>query len=158
MEAVRMTLSRSLALALLVFCPALSFAAAPPTQIDSDRVTVLLGLLDDDEFEVRKNADDELRKMGKAVIPYLREEQMRSASLEVRDRLKKIVRDLSADEGVPTLVQQLTHKDARFRQHAVFALGRLTPDHLPALEAVLKRGTSPEAKRVLEQVIAELRR
>jgi HEAT repeat protein len=158
MEAVRMTLSRSLALALLVFCPALGFAAAPPTRIDSNRVTVLLGLLDDEEFEVRKNADDELRRMGKAVIPYLREEQLRSASLEVRDRLKKIVRDLGADEGVPTLIQQLTHEDARFRQHAAFALGRLTPDHLPALEAALRRGPAPQAKHVLERVIAELRR
>ncbi|MGL4553095.1 MAG: hypothetical protein ACRC33_18170 [Gemmataceae bacterium] len=153
-----MTDPRSLALAFYLCLPALAFTAAPPTRIDCDRVTALLRALDDDQFQARKDADDELRRMGKAVLPYLREEQLRTASLEVRDRLNKIARDLSADELVPTLVQQLTHSDARHRRHATFALGRLTADQLPALEAALTRGTAPEAKRVLEQMIAELRR
>jgi hypothetical protein len=56
------------------------------------------------------------------------------------------------------LIQQLNHRDARFRNHAIYSLNRLTTDQLPALEAALQRGISQEAKQVLQQVIAELRR
>ncbi|NBO91522.1 MAG: HEAT repeat domain-containing protein [Planctomycetia bacterium] len=149
---------RFILLTISLHLPVITNAAAPPTRIDSSKVSQLLRQLDDDEFDVRQTADFELRRMGKPVIPYLREEQLRTPSLEVRDRINKIVRDLRADEKIPDLIQQLNHRDARFRNHAIYSLNRLTTDQLPALEAALQRGISQEAKQVLQQVIAELRR
>lgn len=132
-------------------------AAAPPRQVDSDRVTVLLQMLDDDDFETRRAADDELRTLGRAVLPYLHDEHLRTASLEVRDRLGRMIRDLTVDERVPDLVKMLTHAEGRFRIHAAHCLRQLGPDQLPALEAALDRAASPSGRQLLQQLIAELK-
>lgn len=149
-------MTRSLVLALFLI-PA-AFAAAPPALIDPIRVAALVELLDDDAFDARQAADRELRRIGKPLLPLLRQEQARATSHEVRDRLTRIVRDLTADDALPHLLRLLTHKDARYRDHAHHALGKLTPDHLPALEAALQRGQEAEGRAVLEKLITEMKR
>ena len=139
----------------LLLAPAILLAAAAPVGIDSSRVTVLLQALDDDSFDVRQAADDELRGMGRAVIPYLREEHLRSPSPEVKGRLGRMIDDLSVGEGIPTLVKQLPHDDPRFRARAELALRKASRENLPALEAELTRRSGP-GRRMLERIIAEI--
>jgi HEAT repeat protein len=143
------------ALAALVLVAGSLSAAAPPVAINSDRVTTLLEALDDDSFDVRQSADEELRAMGRAVVGYLRDEHLRTQSPEVRDRLSRMIHDLNVHERIPHLVRMLTHKDERFRTHAERALRNVPPAELPALEAELKKG-SGEGRRKLERIIADI--
>lgn len=130
-------------------------AAGPRFTIDSFRVTALLESLDDDNFEVRQQADEELRQMGKAVVAYLREEHLRTKSPEVKDRLGRMIRDLSVHERIPQLVEMLSHKDQRFRTHAHRTLRNVSLDQLPVLEAELVKRNG-EGRQQLQQIIAEL--
>jgi len=150
-----MPLVRRFALLALTLSAGLLSAAAPPAGIDSGRVSVLLRDLDDDAFAVRQSADEELRGMGRAVVAYIQEERLRSPSLEVRDRLERMMRDMSVGERIPTLVKQLGHADARFRTHAELTLRKAGVENLPALEAELLRGQG-EGRRTLQRIIADL--
>ena len=128
-------MSLRLPYALAVLCVAAPFAAAaaPPVGIDSNRITILFSKLDEDAFETRQAADDELRGMGPGVVAYLREEHLRTASPEVRHRLDRIIRDLAIREHVPVLVGQLGHQDARYRASAEKMLLKAGPGHLAVL-------------------------
>lgn len=138
----------------LLLASSLAFAAAPPRAIDSFRVTALLTALDDDSFDTRQAADAELRRMGPAVVAYLRDEQLRTASLEVKDRLNRMVRDLTVGERVPELAKMLDHADARHRAHAEETLRKAAADILPALEAQLSKHNG-QTRRKLERFISE---
>ncbi len=146
--------TRSALLALL-FAAGLAAAAAPPTGIDSSRVITLLLALDDDSFDVRQSADEELRGMGRAVVAYLREEHLRSPSLEVKARLGRMIDDLTVGERIPALVKQLGHDDSRFRVHAELTLRKASMENLPALEAELATWRG-EGRRALERIIAAI--
>ena len=95
--------------------------------------------------------------MGPPVVAYLRDEQLRTASLEVKDRLNRMVRDLTVSERLPELEGQLGHADARHRASAEAALRQAGPDNLPALEAQLTRRHGA-ARRALERIISEVYR
>jgi hypothetical protein len=77
MEVCSMSNWRFILLTISLHLPVITNAAAPPTRIDSSKVSQLLRQLDDDEFDVRQTADFRKSAMGKPVIPYLREEQSR---------------------------------------------------------------------------------
>jgi hypothetical protein len=63
-------------------------------RVDVDRVFRLLGDLDEDDYDVRQRADERLRALGPAVLPWLQDEYERNPSLEVRDRVRRMIRDL----------------------------------------------------------------
>src|SRR5262245_23424911 len=87
-----------------LLAPATLHAAAPPKMIDTGRVQALLRNLDDDDFHVRQQADEELRVIARDVRPLLEAERKRTRSPEVRWRLGRILDDLSLDRRVETLV------------------------------------------------------
>jgi len=68
--------------------------AAEPAAADPDRILRLLNDLDDDHFDVRQRADQQLRAMGPGILPWLHDEYQRNPSLEVRDRVRRMIRDL----------------------------------------------------------------
>ena len=152
-----MSLRHLSALAALCLGASLAPAAAPLARIDSFRVTALLAALDHDDFDTRQAADIELRRMGFRVLAYLREEQLRTPSFEVKDRLNRIIRDLDIRERLPDLVALLGHADARRRACAEATLRQAGPDQLPALEAQLARRTGA-ARLALRRIIADLSR
>lgn len=143
------------ALAALVLVAGSLSAAAPRPPLNSDRITALLEALDHDCFDVRQKADEELRSMGRAVMPYLRDEQLRTPSAEVKDRLTRMLNDLNVHERIPQLVQMLGDKDQRFRAHAERALRNVPVEQLPTLEAELKKGKG-EPRRLLQRIIADI--
>ena len=75
-------------------------AGAPP-QLDTDRVLRLLADLDDDTYAVRQQADDQLRALGPTILPWLQDEYERNPSLEVRDRVRRMIRDLEKVARAP---------------------------------------------------------
>jgi hypothetical protein len=131
-------------------------AAGPPAGVDPARVQVLLRKLDADNFFTRQRADESLRAMGKAVLPLLRAERERTRSFEVRDRLDRMMRDLTFDEQVPTLVRLLSHANTKYRDQADCALRQAGAAIVPVLQKELKGDLDSQGRKRLEKIIAEL--
>ena len=67
----------------------------------ADRVAMLLKDLDSPRFATRQQASNELEKLGDAVEPALRKAQTDNASLEVRQRIARLLEKLEASgEGL----------------------------------------------------------
>ena len=128
-------------------------AAGPPNRLDTKRISVLMRDLDDDDFHVRKKADDELRAMGKAVLPLLEAERARSRSLEVRYRIDRIKVALTADDQISGWVRLLNHDDPQFREQASQALRYAGPPIVPLLKKEIGRASDSQCKARLEKVI-----
>ncbi len=151
------SLLRYIAIAIVTFSTVASLAAvAPPANIDISRVKVLLHNLDAESFRTRQQADESLRALGKPVLPLLREERGRTASLEVRFRLDRIVHDLTLDERIPDLVQMLGHEDTQFRDRAEYALRQAGAAVVPLLQQQLKPALDVKRRKKIEKIIAEL--
>jgi hypothetical protein len=69
-------------------------AALTPVDRLQKRVQALVRELDNEAFEVRTRATDELLAEGKPALPSLRQELARARSLEVRRRLEVVIRRL----------------------------------------------------------------
>jgi hypothetical protein len=131
-------------------------AAAPPGGVDDARVKVLLHRLDAESFHTRQKADDTLRAMGKPVLPLLREELGRTASLEVRSRLERMVNDLTIDERIGDLVEMLGHQNSQFGDQAEYALRQAGAGVVPLLKQALKPTLDGKRRKRIEKIIAEL--
>lgn len=63
-----------------------------PTPVhDPKRVAALLTQLDDDDFQVRKQAEEQLEKMGEGIETVLQEALTKKLSLEVRKCINKVL-------------------------------------------------------------------
>jgi hypothetical protein len=153
-----MKLAVSCAKALLVTVAVAGFlrGAAPPARMNPARVRVLLRKLDADNFFTRQRADEALRGLGKPVLPLLRAERQRTTSLEVRDRLDRMMRDLTFDEQVADLVRMLGHASRENRDQADQVLRRSGPAVVPLLKKELKGELDGRCRARLEKIIAEL--
>ena len=140
----------------VVFAVAPLHAAAPIPAIDAARVRLLLQQLDDEDFQVRQQADEALRNLGKAVQSLLAAENKRTPSLEVRWRLGRILTDLRIDEQVESLVRQLADGDAATRERAAWTLRKAGTVVVPFLRQELKPGLGAEQRKRVETIIAEL--
>jgi HEAT repeat protein len=130
-------------------------AAAPPERVDVGRVEQLVARLDDDSFDVRQEADERLRDMGKAVVGLLKD-RMANPSLEVRARLRRIIHDLTIDQRVAGLTRQLADGDAATRERAGWALRKAGPCVVPLLRRELNAGMPAEQRRRVETILTEL--
>jgi len=65
-------------------------AQAPTTRPTEDRISQLITKLGDDDFNVRQEAQEELRKMGQPALPALRE-AAKSADPEVSSRAESLL-------------------------------------------------------------------
>jgi HEAT repeat protein len=124
--------------------------------VDAGRVNRLVEQLDDDSFDVRQEADERLRSIGKAAVPQLRDALARTRSLEVRARLRRMVHDLTIDERVGELARQLADEDAATRERAAWALRKAGPCVVPWLQRELTGELPSEQRRRVETLIAEL--
>jgi HEAT repeat protein len=97
----------------------------PASRPGGGRLPLLIARLDDDDFEVRSKAEEDIARLGEAAIPALRE-AMRLRPLEVRLRAERL---LGWAEGVPG-------PEALRELRAVEVLERIAT---PAARAVLKR-------------------
>jgi HEAT repeat protein len=131
-------------------------AAAPPGGVDRARVKVLLRRLDADNFFTRHRADLALRALGKPVLPLLREERARTMSFEVRDRLDRMLADLTFDEQVAHLVRLLGHARSDYRDQAECALRQTGPTVVPLLKKELAGELDAHSRQRLEKIVAEL--
>jgi hypothetical protein len=142
---------------LVIFVPiAGPRAAAPPVGVDGARVKVLLHRLDADSFHTRQKADDTLRAMGKVVLPMLREERGRTASLEARYRLDRMIHDLTIDERIPGLVHMLGNDNPQNFAQAEYALRQAGACVVPLLRKELKPTLDGQKRKRIEKIIAEL--
>jgi WD40 repeat protein len=100
----------------------------PAPAPDSKRIAQLIADLDNNQFEAREKANQELDKLGKAAEPVLRQALTGDLSVEVRRRLEHV---LARPEEPPS-----------------------TPESIRLLRAVevLERIGSPEAKEVLRSL------
>ncbi len=110
---------------------AVSFLAErlrPVAPIEDERVTRLIAQLDSEQFEIRTQAEKELRQLSELAEPALRKALAGRPSLEARRRLE-------------ALLDQVESRT-------------LTPEQLHFLRAVevLEHSGTPEAKRVLERL------
>jgi hypothetical protein len=136
--------------------PAAPAAAPPAPLVNRHRVAELLQKLDHDRFDTRQRADQALRQLGKPALPLLRAELERTTSVEVRYRLKRMVHDLTIDERLPDLIQQLGHSRPEFRALAGWELRQAGVAVVPLLEKQLEAGLDGERRKQLEKIIAEL--
>lgn len=131
-------------------------AAAPPERVDAALIAELVVRLDDDSFDVRQQSDECLRAMGKAVVGRLKAAMAGTRSLEVRARLRRIVRDLTIDERVGELTRQLGDGDAEERDRAAWTLRKAGPCVVPWLRNELRLEMPAEQRKRVESLIAEL--
>ena len=147
-----------LAIAFVVALVITTFAAgaAPPTGPDAKHIRLLMRQLDSDTFSTRLRADNELRAMGKSVLPYLRAEHEQTDSLEVRDRLRVMIRDLTIDERIGQLIKSLGDKDAQERARADYALRQAGAGVVPLLKQEMRPELGGEQRKRIEKIITEL--
>jgi hypothetical protein len=153
---MKLVLSLPFGLLILVAANRPLVAACPPPGVDRARVQVLLRKLDADNFFTRQRADATLRGMGKAVLPLLRAERERTTSCEVRDRLDRMMRDLTFDEQVPTLVRLLGHVNTALGAQADSALRQAGVAIVPLLKKELQGELDAPSRARVEKLIAEL--
>ncbi len=100
----------------------LNGALSPIPASDPGRVTRLLADLDSGQFSKRKQASDELARLGEAVLDRLRKERMKDASLEKQRRIDELIAQI--DRAMPgpeqlravraaALLEQIGGKQAR---------------------------------------------
>lgn len=77
---------------------------------DGAQIADLIKKLGSDDFEQRQKADEELRKIGKAVIPQL-EEAAKSKDLEVASRAKAILRALKGGAKASNTIRLTIESD-----------------------------------------------
>jgi hypothetical protein len=78
----------------------------PPTRLDEKRLQQLVAELGDDAVATRLTAAEELRKLGRAAIPRVKQALQAATTPEVRSRLQSIVAQLSAAPGLDDFRQQ----------------------------------------------------
>jgi hypothetical protein len=71
----------------------------PPTRLDEKRLQQLVAELEDDGVATRLTAAEELRKLGRAAVPRVKQALQAATSPEVRGRLQAIVAQLCAAPG-----------------------------------------------------------
>jgi RNA polymerase sigma factor (sigma-70 family) len=108
--------------------PLLREVLAPARSIDADRVAKLITALDDDDFEKREKATDDLARMGEQVGPALKKALEGSPPVEVRRRVEYLLERL----------RTASESNERLRQ-------------VRALEVVEMMAT-PEARGLLEEL------
>jgi hypothetical protein len=144
------------ALTALVALTATAVAVGPPPASTAGRVAALVKKLDADAFRTRQRADNALRAMGPAVLPYVREELSRTRSFEVRHRLGLIEKHLTADDHISGLVQELGHSDKRIFEHADRTLRNNGPAVVPLLRKELNGNLTARHRQRLEKIIDDL--
>jgi HEAT repeat protein len=119
----------------------------PPAPADARKVERLIADLDNEDFEVRQKATDELSALGTEAEDALRKAAT-SPSPEVRTRVRKLLSKLSAG-GVPV---------TRLRAvRAVEALERIgTPAAREALKGMLKAKTEGAIEQEVRGALARL--
>ncbi len=148
-----------LRLVLALLCSAhLCWAVAPPRAVNTDQVRAWLVELDDDDFEIRQRADEQLRSLGKAVVPTLKQELSRTKSYEVKARLGRMIHDLTLDERIETMVRQLADQDAATRARAAWELRRAGALAVPLLREQMKGNMPKQVREQVETMLTELSR
>jgi hypothetical protein len=113
---------------------------------DPNLLAKLIAQLDDDDFEVRENAHDELKKLGKGAEPALRKASESPPSAEVHERLKLLLSKTAAVNSDTLLVVR-----------AVEALELLAiPEAHEVLKTLAKEGTSDAVKREAQATLERL--
>jgi WD40 repeat protein len=117
----------------------------------SERLADLIKKLDNDSFEVRDRATEELKKLGIAAEKTLREAAGKKPSLEVAKRIEQLLDDLDTDwqrsltalnlleELPPASVHELLQSLAKGDPHS-----RLTREAKAMLERMPKRDSEPK--------------
>jgi hypothetical protein len=122
----------------------------PVPPVSGERINKLIGDLDDDLFEVRQRASQELERLGEMVLPQLRKTLKGRPSLELRARAARVIEKV---EGTPSLLvlrdlralevlEQIGNSQARalLREIASGAEGaRLTQEAKAALQRQSRR-------------------
>ncbi|MGE3804558.1 MAG: HEAT repeat domain-containing protein [Gemmataceae bacterium] len=68
-------------------------ALYPAPDLESERIALLIGQLDDDGFSVREAATRELAQLGERAVPALERALEKSTSLEQRKRIEALLHD-----------------------------------------------------------------
>lgn len=87
-------------------------------EVDAERFAQLLKKLESARFQERKDATQELKKLGSSAEPALRKSLKENLSLETRRRLHALVDELSGDEQLRCLraievLECIANKQAR---------------------------------------------
>jgi HEAT repeat protein len=101
-----------------------------PVVVDFQQIDRFIRNLDDNSFDVRKTATEELGKMEEAPEPKLRQILAGKASLEIRRRVEDLLKEIDRNKREPS-PQQL---------------------QLPRAVEVLEHIGTPEAKVILERL------
>lgn len=129
-----------LVLASTVLVPALTHwvrAAEPESKAPStERIRQLIRQLDDDDFEVREQATQELTGIGPAAGPALRSALGAAKSLEVRCRLERVLEKIK--NSLPYLRDCLHDTDPKVRKESAQRLAELGDKAKPALPALVE--------------------
>jgi hypothetical protein len=130
--------------------------AEPATAPDGKLVRALVKQLDDRHYAVRKKADRQLRKLGEPVVPLLRAELDAARSLEVCRRLERMIKDLTVNERVRALIEDLDSNYFAIRERADCQIRGFGKAILPLLKVELKKATDLGVRARLKQIIADL--
>jgi hypothetical protein len=90
----------------LVLCPfAVPIRAQGP--LDEKRIAALIRDLDAPAFRTRQKVEEELRKLGKAVLPRLQQALAGNTTLEQRCRLNRLITSIDPDADLRKRVREL---------------------------------------------------
>jgi len=126
--------------------PLLAELVRPGPAVDPKRVTRLLTDLDDDDFQVRSQAQKELKEMAEAAEPFLRQALKDRPTLEARRRMEDLlgrIEDAFKQTGgvSPKLLRLLRGVEALERigtpaaRQALQKVAERSPDHDVGAEA-----------------------
>jgi WD40 repeat protein len=118
------------------------------TTVDADRLARLLTNLESEDFHEREEATEELKKLGDAAEPALRQALQRKPPPESRRRLEQLLEDLDAAGGV---------SGERLRTLRVVEVLERIGDK-PARDVLRRLADGPAGTRLTEEARESLRR
>ncbi|HEY7315463.1 MAG TPA: hypothetical protein VH643_39400 [Gemmataceae bacterium] len=128
--------------------PFLAEKMASAAAVDAERLARLLQKLDSDDFREREEATGELKKLGDAAEPALRQALQRKPTLESRRRLQQLLDDLDAAGHVSS---------ERLRSLRIIEVLERIGDK-PARDVLRQIADGPAGTRLTEEARASLRR
>lgn len=85
----------------------LSKNVQPKSEVDAERVAMLIPQLGAPDFSVREAAESELAKLGKGTVPHLKKALIGNDSAEARQRLTRLLDRLVDNEATRRRYQRL---------------------------------------------------
>lgn len=132
---MRITVAALLVFTLAGLCAEEAAKPAPPSQ---EAIAAWIKNLGSEEFQVREEAETQLRQIGPSIIPTLKDTAEKTEDAETRQRCERIVAELTAGPRIAQAIKEIDDADWEKAKKAIEVLMEELGKKHGAEEAIAK--------------------